>query len=156
MSVKPPLLTPAGRDRLLAELDHLRAVRLPQAIDRLRMAREQESDSTAGEHQSAREDVALVQGRIRDIELLLAQAELAVPERDGSVGIGSEVRVAEEDGEEQTYTIVGVAEADPRAHRISYASPVGQALLGCRSGDVAQVETPGGLLRWRVLAVRQP
>lgn len=154
MKVKPQLLTPEGRQKLCAELEHLRLVRRPQAVERLRFLREQGAGQTYGEYQEVKDELAFVDGRIRELEALIAEAQVACGEPSGAVGLGSRVVVVDEEGVEEGYTIVGSAEVDPRARRISHESPIGRALLGHRAGEVVLAQTPAGPLRLKIVAVQ--
>ena len=147
-------LTPEGKKKLEEELEHLRTVRRPEITEHLRSAIE-EGDITenAGYDETKREQ-AFVEGRIREIEAILRGAQIIA--EDGSLGVeavslGSRVTILEEGGiAPETYHIVGPAEADPLKGRISYESPLGQALMGRRVGDTIPVDTPGGLLYFRI------
>ncbi|MBI4492795.1 MAG: GreA/GreB family elongation factor [Chloroflexi bacterium] len=155
MKPRQQVLTLQGRDMVRAELDHLRTVRRPQVIERLRRLREQGAGQTYGECQEAKDEGAFVDGRIRELEALLAEAAVAQNGPAGAVALGSRV-VVMVDGEaiQETYTIVGCsAEADCRSRRITRESPVGRALLGRKPGELVQVDTPAGPLNLHVLAV---
>ena len=154
MKAKRQVLTPEGKAAVLAELEHLRNVRRPQVIERLRRLREQGAGQTYGEYQEAKDEGAFIDGRIRELERLLAEAEVADCRPTDVVALGSRVVVVDEEGCEAEYQIVGTAEADPRAGRISHESPVGRAVLGRRSGEVVQASTPGGTRQLRIIAIR--
>lgn len=149
------MLTPEGRAKLGAELEHLRSVRRKEAVERLQAARELSDAWDSPEYIEAKNEMSFIEGRIMTIEHLLAEAGVITTEKpEGGadfVRLGSRVTVLNEDGEEESYMIVGSAEADPRTGRISNQSPVGQALLGRRVGEQIQVVAPGGM---RQLAVR--
>ena len=96
-----------------------------------------------------------MEGRIRFLEDSLRRAEV-IKEGGPSdiIRVGSTVTVSEEGyDEEETYVIVGAAEADPAAGRISNESPIGRALLGTRAGDVTMAETPGGAIKFSILSI---
>ncbi len=158
MHPERPLLTPEGKTRLMAELEELRTTKRAEVADRLRVSRE-EGPGDAGDNTQYLEtqrDLALLETRIATIERTLAQAEIVEsgPPRDGAIGLGSCVVVRDEDGEEETYNVVGAAEANPRQGLISYESPVGHALLHHRAGDIVAVETPSGTRRITVVSVQ--
>lgn len=147
-------LTPEGRSKLETELEHLRTVRRPQVAASLKSAIE-EGDLTenAGYEESKREQ-GFVEGRIREIEAILANAEVLAHQTDRDVvSLGTRVTVAEEGGEPETYRIVGRAEADPSEGRISNESPLGKALLDHRVGDRLHVDAPDGATLFRVIAI---
>ncbi len=149
------VLTPAGYARLMAELDYLRTVRRHELAERLRSAREV-GVWDSPEYLSAREEQAFVEGRIATLEKLLAQAEVVevVPSTAWpSVEVGSTVTLRDETGEEEQYAIVGAMEAEPGEGRISNQSPVGRALMGHRSGETVDVETPMGPRRLTIVQI---
>ncbi|HHS97005.1 MAG TPA: transcription elongation factor GreA [Chloroflexi bacterium] len=148
-------LTPEGIERLKKELDELVNVRRPALAERLRKAIQQGDLSENADYIAAKEEQGFLEGRIQEIEALLRNAVVIEEEAPtGEVRLGSRVTVVE-DGEEgpETFRLVGPAEADPSNGRISYESPLGQALLGHRVGDVVTVEAPAGVLRFRILKV---
>jgi transcription elongation factor GreA len=128
-------LTAEGRERFTAELNELVSRRRPEVTARLRCAREL-SDSDATDYEEARTDQAFVEGRIQELETLLAIAHcIAEAETDDCVRLGSRVdMVGLDDGDsQQTYRIVGSHEADPRRGLVSDESPIGSALLATQS-----------------------
>lgn len=139
---------------LCAELDHLRSVRRPEVIERLRRLRDQGAGQTYGEYREAKDEGAFVDGRIRELELVLAEAEIVPGGPAGVAMLGSRVVVVDDEGLEEGYTLVGCAEVDPRARRISHESPIGRALLGRQPGDVVQAETPAGPLRLKIVTIQ--
>lgn len=155
MATDRPVLTQRGRQRLERELDELRNRRRPEVLARLREALEDAHGDTAhsSEYAEAKRDQAFVEGRIGELERVLAEAEvLEVSPTPGVVSAGSTVVVRDEHGEER-YTLVGPFEADPRQGLISIESPVGSALVGRRAGEVIEVDTPAGRQRLQVIAV---
>ncbi len=148
-------LTPEGRERLEKELEHLRTVKRREVAHNLKVAIDEgDLRENAGYTESKRQQ-ALVEGRILEIEAILAHAKIIDPAKPGGiVQLGSTVTIVENGGNPETYQIVGSAEADPFAGRISDVSPLGQALLGKRVGDDVQVETPGGTLQVRIIGLR--
>jgi transcription elongation factor GreA len=149
----PTILSAEGLEGLRTELDELVRVRRPEVIDRVRLARQLGDLRENSEYAAARAEQSFLEGRIQQLESQLRTAVVADPtSSDGRISVGSKVTV-EVDGEERTLTIVGARESDPRAGRISYASPVGQALIGRASGEDAVVQTPGGEVLYRVVGV---
>lgn len=155
MTQKPVFLTPAGLAKIEGELIHLRDVRRQEVVERMHQAMHAGGATDDAEYEDAKNEQAFVEGRIRTLEILLKNAQVisASGEPDEVVRIGSTVLVREEAGDEEEYTIVGSAEAQPRDGRISNESPVGRALLGRRPGDEVQVLVPAGLLRFRIISV---
>jgi transcription elongation factor GreA len=147
------MLTADGAERLQAELRELTEVRRPEVIARIRAAKELGDLRENADYTAAREEQSFLEGRIQALEGRLREAVVTAPPAAGDgAHIGSRVTV-EVDGIESVYTLVGSAEADPSAGRLSVASPVGKALVGARAGDEVDVQTPRGRAAYRVLAV---
>ena len=147
-------LTPEGLKKLEEELEYFRTVRRREVAERLRDVLEGQDILENAEYEDAKNEQAFVEGRILTLETILKSAEII--EKGGPadrVGIGSHVTIAEEDGEPETYHIVGSAEADPRSGRISNESPLGKALLGYRVGDEVIVNAPDGILSFQIIAI---
>lgn len=151
------MLTPEGREKLRAELENLRNVRRKEAVERLQAARELSDAWDSPEYMEAKNEMSFIEGRIQTLERLLAEAGVITMEKPAGgvqfVRLGSTVTVLNEDGEEEHYTIVGSAEADPRTGKISNQSPVGQALLGRRVSDKVKAVAPGGMREFTVLSI---
>lgn len=152
------LITAEGREKLRAELEHLRNVRRKEVAEQLHLARELCDGWDSPEIKEAKNAQSFVEGRIATLEKMLAEVEVIDESRvavDGQriVGIGARVCVKNDDGEEEVFTIVGSAEADAKAGRISHQCPVGRALIGKKPGDEFEVEVPAGTRRFSVLAV---
>lgn len=157
MTDKPTYLTREGRARLEAELDQLQTVERKQVAERIAAAKELGDISESGEYEDAKKSQAILEGRIREIKHILSRAELIDEDQvaNGEVRVGSSVTVRfEEDGEEETWTIVGSAEANPRQGKISNESPIGSALLGKRSRQKVTVQTPSGVMKLTVVKVK--
>ncbi|MCX7856109.1 MAG: transcription elongation factor GreA [Anaerolineae bacterium] len=152
---QPVLLTAEGIEELRRELDYLVNVRRPELARILRRAIQQGDLSENADYIAAKEEQGFLEGRIQQIETMLRNAVLI--ESNGPAGIvdvGSRVTVLEEGRETpEVFQIVGPAEADPLKGKVSHESPLGQALLGCRAGDVVTVDAPAGPLTFRVLEV---
>lgn len=148
-------LTAEGAEELRQELDTLVNVRRPELARKLREAVEDGDLKENANYHDAREQKALVEGRIQYLENVLRSAQIIT--RDGSsdvVQLGSEVTIREEGADEdETYVIVGAAEANPREGRISHESPLGRALLNHRAGDVVKVDAPDGSFMVRIIKV---
>lgn len=154
MATKPVPLTKEGLAKLQDELDHLVNVRRAEIAQRIHDAKEMVGPANTPEYEDARSEQAFVEGRILTLEQLIQNAEVIEEEHDSHrVGLGSNVTVEDHKGKKQTYVIVGSAEADPKEHRVSNESPVGQALLGKGVGEEVQVEAPAGKLRWTIVSI---
>jgi len=149
------ILTADGFHQVQSELEHLRTVVRKQVLDRVRRAMQFGEPMENSELEEAKAEQATVEGRILELQRLLQNARVVeAAEADGSVHIGTTVRVKDADsGEEFEYHIVGAMEADPIRQRISNQSPVGQALLGRRPGDKVVVATPAGNSRLMIISV---
>lgn len=148
----PVELSPEALQRLRTELDELTRVRRPEVVARIKAARELGDLRENAEYHAAREEQSFLEGRIQGIEDRLRRAVVVTDVADGRVGLGSVVTV-ESGGDETTFTIVGTAEANLAAGRLSSASPVGAALVGHRAGDEVEVRTPRGQVRYRVISL---
>ncbi|HZP72880.1 MAG TPA: transcription elongation factor GreA [Gaiellaceae bacterium] len=150
------VITPSGLDRLNAELHELTTQGREEIAERLRYAAAGETNPAENaDYLAVREDQALLEQRIAMLKERLATAEVVEPQLgNGRVDVGERVRLRELDsGERLDVELVGSLEADIVAGRISVASPVGRAIVGLRRGQVADVDAPGGQIRFRVVAV---
>lgn len=150
-------LTKEGFQKLQEELDYLRTTKRMEVAERLHEAMEGGELIENAEYEAAKNEQAFVEGRIQELELLLATAQIIDENNKGKktdvVQIGSKVTIKEGNFEAETFTIVGAAEANPREGKISNESPIGKAILGHKAGDVVKVETPGGTYNVKILKV---
>ncbi len=147
-------LTREGFDRLQQELDYLRKVKRIEVADRLRDALEDGELIENAELEAAKNEQSFVEGRIKELEILLSNAHLIEENtQTDMVQVGSKVKVQEDGSDPEEYVIVGAAEADPRLGRISNESPLGKALLNHKAGDRVNVEAPGGVFEIEILSV---
>jgi transcription elongation factor GreA len=155
MDERPVLLTKDGLRQLEVELDQLVQVRRAEIAERIRHARDFGDISENAEYTEAKNEQSLVEGRIQTVEAMIRNAQMIEdePREAGVVTVGAQVTVSDEDGDE-TYAIVGAAEADPLHGRISNESPLGRALLGHRAGDEVEWTLPSGDIgRVRIVSV---
>ncbi len=154
MNTKTTYISKDGLDKLRQELDEMLAVRRPEVAQRIHDAKEHGDLSENAEYEDAKNEQAFVEGRIQALESMIKNATL-IDENTSTdhVQIGSTVKVTGEDGEE-TFMIVGSAEARPSDGRISNESPVGRALLGRRKGDKVLVQVPAGDFAYKILEIR--
>ncbi len=148
MAQRESYLTPDGLKRLRQELAHLKSVRRNEVAERIHKANETGGTVDNAEYDDAKNEQSFVEGRIRDVENILANAIVA-PRRSkatGLVAIGSSVTVETARGSRQSYKVVGSAEAAPLEGKISNESPVGGAILGHKVGDKVEVTTPAGVV----------
>ena len=151
-------LTTKGAESLRVELHHLKTVGRPEVIAAIAEARSYGDLSENAEYDAAKERQAFVEGRIQEIEGKLSNSQIIDPtllDADGRCVFGATVDLEDQDsGAQVTYQIVGEDEADIKAGKISVNSPIARALIGKFTGDIAQVQAPGGLREYEVLAVR--
>ena len=142
-------LTPEGREALAQELEHLTGVRRREVAARINKANETGGTVDNAEYEEAKNEQAFVEGRIADIEGILSRAVVTRRSRGrrkaAAVEFGSSVTVTNSRGAKVLYQVVGGAEANPSQGKISESSPVGQALMGRKVGEVVDVETPAGV-----------
>ncbi|NJN18225.1 MAG: transcription elongation factor GreA [Oscillochloris sp.] len=157
MTDKPAYLTREGRAKLEAELEELVTTERKQVAERIAAAKELGDISESGEYEDAKKSQSLLEGRIREIKHILSRAEMIDEDSasNGEVRVGSSVTVRfEDDDEEETWTIVGSAEANPRTGKISNESPIGSSLLGKRPRQKVTVQTPSGVMKLTIVKVR--
>jgi len=148
-------LTPEGKKRLQAELKDLEGPQRQALSKRLRSAIEMGDLSENADYHKAKEDQAFLEGRIQELQHILSNA--IIIKDDGKpkdiVTVGAHVTIQEDDFPPETYHLVGAKEADPRNGKISNESPIGQALLDHRVGDVVEADSPGGKLSFKILEI---
>src|ERR1043166_5859449 len=140
-------MTNRGAEKLREELHRLKTIERPANSTAIAEARAHGDLSENAEYHAARERAGFIEGRIAEIESKLANAQIVDPklvDGEGRCVFGATVDV-ESKGEKATWQIVGEDEADIKAGRISYSSPIGKALIGKESGEIVEVQTPGGL-----------
>ncbi|MBM7607001.1 transcription elongation factor GreA [Lysinibacillus composti] len=150
-------MTLAGKQKLEDELEYLKTVKRKEVVERIKIARSFGDLSENSEYDSAKEEQGFVEGRISNIESMLRNAVI-IEEAEGTsdiVTLGKTVTFIElPDGDEEEYTIVGSAEADPFEGRISNDSPIARALLGHKVNDVLKISTPGGDMEVRIVSIK--
>ena len=149
-------LTPQGLKHLQDEMDNPKRVRRMEAAERIHRASETGGNVDNAEYDEAKSHQGFVEGHIRELENILANAVVTAHDKlGGIVDIGSSVTVEGPNGRKQSYKLVGSAEASPLEGKISNESPVGQALLGHKVGDEVEVETPSKkLVKFTITRIR--
>jgi transcription elongation factor GreA len=150
-------MTQEGKEKLEQELEYLKSVKRKEVVERIKIARSFGDLSENSEYDSAKDEQAFVEGRITTLENMIRNAKIIEEDAGDSttVSLGKSVTFIElPDGEEETYTIVGSAEADPFEGKISNDSPIAKSLLGKQVGDEVVVQTPGGEMNVRIIAVK--
>ena len=144
-------LTEEGLKQLQDEIEHLRGARRLEVAARIHRASESGGPANNAEYEEAKTEQAFVEGRILDIESILANAVVAPHDkRSETVEIGSTVTVETEQRKKEVYIVVGSTEASPLEGKISNESPVGRAIMGRKVGDVVQVETPSKVIQLKI------
>ena len=158
MEERDIVLTTEGYNKLEEELKYLKGPKKMQVAERIKIAREFGDLSENSEYDDAKNEQALLEAKIQDIENMLRVAKVVdddeVSTRKG--GIGTQVTVHDfEFDEDITYGIVGATEVDMKNNKISNESPVGKALIGAKKGDEVDVETPGGVIKYKILSIKR-
>ena len=147
-------ITQEGLDELKKELDELKLVKRPEVISALKDARAQGDLSENAEYDAARTEQAIVEARIKDLEVMVENAVVITKADTDKVGLGAKVTieyVGDDDTEE--YSIVGSQEADPFENKISNESPIAKAIMNKKVGDVVSVESPNGTYDVKIVAI---
>ena len=151
-------MTEAGAQRLREELQHLKNVERPRIVSAIAEARAHGDLKENAEYHAAREQQSFVEGRIADIDTKLSNAEIIDVTKvnaNGKVVFGATVELRNlETDDEVTYKIVGEDEADVRQSMVSVNSPVARAMVGKEVGDEVNVDAPGGIIEYEILAIR--
>ncbi|WP_179234473.1 transcription elongation factor GreA [Heyndrickxia coagulans] len=148
-------MTQDGKEKLELELEYLKTVKRKEVVERIKIARSFGDLSENSEYDSAKEEQAFVEGRITTIENMIRNAKIIEDDGTDTVSLGKSVTFVElPDGEEETYTIVGSAEADPFEGKISNDSPIAKSLLGKSVGEEVTVQTPGGDMRVKIISIQ--
>jgi transcription elongation factor GreA len=151
---KTVFLTKAGFDKFQNELEYLRSYKRAEIATRLREAMRFDEDQIDVEYQMTKDEQSLVEGRIQELERLLARARILESKKtNGKVTLGSTVTVKEEGRDPEEFTIVSSAEANSILKLISDESPLGSSLLGRRVGDEIEVSAPKGILKFKILGI---
>ncbi|MQR88465.1 transcription elongation factor GreA [Bacillus megaterium] len=150
-------MTEEGKLKLEQELEYLKTVKRKEVVERIKIARSFGDLSENSEYDSAKDEQAFVEGRITTLENMIRNAKIIEEDAENSsiVSLGKSVTFVElPDGDEETYTIVGSAEADPFEGKISNDSPIAKSLMGKQVGDQVTVQTPGGDMSVKIVSVK--
>ena len=157
MTQKTYPMTNEGLEKLEYELNELKTTKRKEVVERIKIARGFGDLSENSEYESAREEQAFIEGRIQKIENMIQYAEIINEDdyAEGEITLGRTVQFKElPDGPEEEYKIVGAAEADPFAGKISNDSPIAKALIGHTEGEQVTIDTPGGQMEVEILSVK--
>ncbi len=153
METQEVFLTDDGRRRALAQLEFLRTVRRAEVAQYLHDAKESGDVVDNAAYEDAKNEQARLEGRILELEQLVATAKTISKTPTDVVSLGSITRLRTSEDREHCYTIVGAFEAKPSSGLISNESPVGRALLGHKVGDMVIVSTPGGVKEYTIVSI---
>src|SRR2546425_13039404 len=147
-------ITPEGLEAVQKELDELISHKRLSIVAKIKAARELGDLSENFEYHAAKNEQGFIEARINDLQAIIKHHVLIEPTKShGVVAMGSTVRFQEDGEGEETYRIVGPAEADPKAGRVSYESALGKALIGHRVGEEVEIKTPNASYRVRIVGV---
>ena len=158
MEAKKNILTYEGLKKYEEELEHLKVVTRKEIAQKIKEARAQGDLSENAEYDAAKDEQRDVEARIEELEKILKNAEVVVEDEVDldRINIGCRVLIKDlEFDEELEYKIVGSTEANSLKGKISNESPVGKALIGAKKGEIVEVETPAGVLRYEVLEIQR-
>jgi transcription elongation factor GreA len=150
-------MTPRGQQALREELKHLREVERPKNVQDIEEARAHGDLRENAEYHAAKEKQGFIEGRSREIEAVLAQAEVIDPAKLSGTRVvfGATVQLTDTDsGDETTYTIVGDYESDIKLGRIAISAPLARALIGKDEGDTVTIRTGKGSREYQIVVVR--
>lgn len=148
----PILLTKEGLEELKKEHENLLGLKRPGLVTRLAEARSQGDLAENSEYTAAKQDLAFVDGRIAELELIIHEAKVVVSHSKKAVDVGCQVTL-HIGKKKEVYTIVGEWEANPMQKKISHSSPLGKALLGKRVGEAVEVEAPIGTIIYKIINI---
>ena len=155
--MKDVLLTPEGFEKLKQEIGYLTTEKRREVAERIKQAREFGDISENSEYDDAKNEQAMLEQRIAQLEERLASARVIAAEDvpTGVVAVGTRVRLRDIDANETVeYVIVGSAEANPAERKLSNESPVGRAILGRKKGETVEVTAPRGSLKYKIIDVK--
>ena len=153
-NTKEVYLTQEGLDKLKEELDYLKLEKRPEVISALKDARALGDLSENAEYDAARNEQAIVEAKIAELEEMIENAVVIKEVSTDKVSIGNSVKIEYvEDNDTEVYSIVGSKEADPFQNKISNESPIAKAILGLSVGDIAHVDSPNGKYSVKVVEI---
>ena len=154
MSNKVVYLTEKGLQEIKDELEYLKMEKRPEIIKALKEARALGDLSENAEYDAARNEQAVVESRIKELEVMIESAEVISAVDTNVVSIGTNVKLEYvDDGEVEEYSIVGSKEADPFANKISNESPIAKAIMGLKVGSVVSVDSPNGKYDVKIIEI---
>ncbi len=156
MTGRETLVTQAGLEKLREEYENLTKVKRVEVAERIKVAREYGDISENAEYDDAKNEQARVESRISQLEEKLRTIKVVEEVDNKTVGIGNKVTVQEKGRKTQeVFEIVGSTEADPLENKVSNESPFGQALMGLKKGEIAQVSAPKGTIKYEIIKIQK-
>ena len=153
-NTKEVFVTAEGLEEMKNELEYLKNTRRPEVINALKEARALGDLSENAEYDAARSEQAIVEGKIKELEVLIENAKIISEISKDKINVGSKIKLEYiEDNEIEEYTIVGSKEADPFANKISNESPIAKAIIGKKAGDIVTVDSPNGKYNVKVVEI---
>lgn len=149
---EPIYITQEGLNNLIKEFKELTEVKRLEVGERIRIARDQGDVSENAEYAAAKEEQISLESRINELDSIIKRAEV-VKEEKGKISVGSVVTVHVE-GDNEDYHIVGEPEADPLNRKISHKSPLGELLLGKKTGDTFELDTSVGKVSYKIVEIK--
>jgi len=149
---EPIYITQEGLNNLIKEFKELTEVKRLEVGERIRIARDQGDVSENAEYAAAKEEQISLESRINELDSIIKRAEV-VKEEKGKISVGSVVTVHVE-GDNEDYHIVGEPEADPLNRKISHKSPLGELLLGKKTGDIFELDTAVGKVSYKIVEIK--
>ncbi len=145
-------LTPEGLEKIKKELEYLEKIKRKEVSERIRQAASQGDLKENAGYDAAKEEQGFVEGRIKELKEIIAQAKLIEKKESNKVQIGSIVSLNSSEGEEK-FQVVGPEEADILNGKISFKSPLGEAILNKKRGDTIKINTPGGKKEYKIIEI---
>lgn len=153
-NVKDVFVTEAGLEEMKKELEYLKQVRRPEVINLLKDARALGDLSENAEYDAARNEQAICENKIKELEISIEHAKIITEVATDKVNVGNSVKIEYiEDNEVETYSIVGSKEADPFENKISNESPIAKAIIGRSAGEVVSVDSPSGKYDVKIIEI---
>ncbi|MFH0815099.1 MAG: transcription elongation factor GreA [Candidatus Falkowbacteria bacterium] len=149
------ILTKDGYQKLAGELKDLKEVKMPEIIDRIEKAKEMGDLSENAEYQEAKDTQGFMAARIAEIEATLKSSIIMDEETGNKIGMSTKFVAKDAADKEREFQLVSFNEADPMAGKISIESPLGSSFYGHKKGDKVEVETPRGIVEYKVIEIKK-
>lgn len=148
------IITQEAHNKLKNELEHLSKIKRKEIANRIQKAKDLGDLSENAEYTEAKDAQAFNEGRILELQVLLKNVTVSSGSSGNKINLGSQIKVLINEKKEKSYTIVSFNEADPIAGKISNESPIGEALINKKKGDIVCVKTPRGEMKYKIISVK--